>query len=376
MVQTYTYEKIARIFDSEVNKTTFYNAFEKGEIPEPIIEARGKVKARVWPLESLPLIGNKFGFLKKDGSNKTFLNDLPCGVITSYARKGGVLKSTIAFNTARIAALHGIKTCIVGLDSQCDITRMLGHYDDIEQLETLEDVSLALESKIGLYELFEGKVQLEEIILPTDLPSLFFIPETDKIEYLTDKLESAHRREYWLEENVISKLRNHFDLIVIDCSPTSGRLIANAIYSSDLILSPIECSINNYRNYKSFEAYLDRTLYSLQKEFTDVVAVPTKKKNNGLSKDIYEHYIANIPHSVKEAIPLSSAMEDAVAMKVSVIELAPKEAVSRSTRNIMIDVFKALEKAIVVRLQITRTRLANELLKTNDLVNDHDEVRL
>lgn len=371
MMSYYTFEKLKKIFSSNISKTAFYAMADRGEIPSPIEQARGTLKARVWKSSDLPEIGKRIGFLSEK-SGGPLLSGMPCGVITSYARKGGVLKSSMAFNVARTAALHGLKTCIVGLDSQCDITRMLGHYSDVEDLETLEEVTAALERKKGLFDLYSGSVGLEQIIHSTDLPTLFYIPETDNIEFLADALETANRREFWLEENVISRLRGSFDVIVLDCSPTSGRLIANSIYSTDLILSPVECSVNNWRNFKGFEAYLNRTLESLRKPYTDVVFIPTKRKKTNLSKDIYDWYIKNVPNTPNFPIPQSSQMEDSIFMGLSVFEHCPKDPVSMNMKEVVQYVFKALEKSVAVGIKARRLHLENEIRATNGFSNERE----
>ena len=57
-----------------------------------------------------------------------------------FTTKGGVLKSTLALNIARIAALHNVRTCVVGLDIQGDITTALGFENDLEDTDDLTTI--------------------------------------------------------------------------------------------------------------------------------------------------------------------------------------------------------------------------------------------
>lgn len=359
--ELYTFDKIDKIFDLNITKNTFYSAAEKGEIPKPILEQRGKTKVRKWSLEDLPEIGKKYSFLKND-KGRTPLVDLPCAVLLSYAKKGGVLKTTCAFNLARIAAINGIKTCIIGLDNQCDISRNLGYYHDVEELDDLVEIEKVLAKKKGLYDIFTGEISLGETIKESDLPTLLFIPETDQLEQLAEALEGAHRREFWLEENVIEPLRKHFDLIVIDCSPTSGRLLQNAINSADMIMAPIECGISNFRNFKSFEAYLKRTLETLKKDSIALRYIPTKlNSRTALSKDIFNWYVENIPECTKKGIKIASNMEDSILIGKSILEHQPNSPSAEDIKDIMTDILFELDNAVSQRVISKKIALEQQL---------------
>ena len=75
-----------------------------------------------------------------------------------------------------MAALHGIRTCVVGLDMQGDVSTALGepHDEDVSLTEALARAS----SVKGLAQLYTGDATLDEVLKSTDLPNLFYIPET------------------------------------------------------------------------------------------------------------------------------------------------------------------------------------------------------
>ena len=110
----YSISTISNIFGIELARNTFINAEEEGLIPSA--SRIGIQKRRVWSIADLPKIGERYGYLKKPDKS------VVCSV---FATKGGILKSTISLNLARTAALHGIKTLIIGLDMQCDISHAL-----------------------------------------------------------------------------------------------------------------------------------------------------------------------------------------------------------------------------------------------------------
>jgi chromosome partitioning protein len=100
-------DKLFKISDRVKSPKTLVNAEERGEIPTASRVLRGKIPVRQWALPQLPAIGERFGFLSKPISQK---------VICIYTPKGGVLKTSLCYNMARMLALNGIKTLIAGQD--------------------------------------------------------------------------------------------------------------------------------------------------------------------------------------------------------------------------------------------------------------------
>src|ERR1039458_7244618 len=102
-------------FESRIkSRQTLLNAEERGEIPLAERVKRGAHMVRQWKTADLPVIGTRFGFIKKPTRQ---------AVISFYMQKGGVGKTSVSFTLARTLALNGIRTLIVGLDTQLSITK-------------------------------------------------------------------------------------------------------------------------------------------------------------------------------------------------------------------------------------------------------------
>ena len=188
-----------------------------------------------WTTGDLPAVGSKIGFLpslKQPAAASIFVT------------KGGVLKSSLTLNLARLPALHGVRTCVVGLDMQGDVSTALDGSSDEDR--SLAEALAHMNSVKGLAQLYTGEATLDEILKPTELPNLFFIPETPELVALDQTLINRNRREYWLRDQVILPLKREFDLVLMDCSPNWNRLITNALVASDVLISPLECKINNF----------------------------------------------------------------------------------------------------------------------------------
>lgn len=318
--------KIIQLYGLDISRQALVNAENTGLIPS----AMRKGSQRVWAIEDLPKIGERYGFMKKPQRPK---------VVAIFTTKGGVLKSTVALNLGRMAALHNIRTCIVGLDMQCDITNALGYQVDLEDAENLEEALERLSSAYGLADLGRNGVTLDDLIQDTDIPTLSLIPETPDLVMLEREISKKNMREYWLEKNVTGPLKEQFDLIILDCSPNWNLLISNALMACDVLVSPLECKINNFNNFKAFKAYLDNFKEETKKSFEHIF-IPTKyASTRKLSSEIRTWYVANIPGCIGSVIRESAPGEESIASQKSLPEYSPSSIVADEMRETLKEVW-------------------------------------
>lgn len=333
MSSYYSVRKILNIFGSDINRNTLLKAEGHGQIPSPERQETGSIKRRAWTITHLPAIGERYGFLRK--------LDKPTA-LSVFTTKGGVLKTTLSLNIARMAALHNIKTCVVGLDLQGDISTALGFNSDIEDSENMEEAINRLERVNGLYSFQEGRHSLDSILLTTDIPTLAYIPETPELVQLEQAISIKNNREFWLKEKIIDPLKKHFDLIIMDCSPNWNRLVTNALVASDILVSPLECKINNFRNYSVFKPLIDGFKKDLKLDFEQIY-VPTRfTSTRKLSAEIRSWYLANVPGCVHGAIRESVHGEEATALRLSLPEHNPSSLVADEMREILLQIWNRI----------------------------------
>jgi len=333
--QFFTISKIQKVFGSTKSRNTFVKAENANSIPKAI---RSPSRHRKWAIEDIPKIGEKYGFMSKLKSPK---------VVALFITKGGVLKSTLALNIARMAALHNIRTVVVGLDMQGDITSSLGFDVGLTEDENLESAKEKIESIYGLPDLLQGKTQIEDLLIETNIPTLSFIPETPELTFLEKMVSLKGMRDFWLENKVIQPLKEHFDLILLDCSPNWNMLISNALVSCDVLISPLECKINHFRNLQSFRTYIDQFKEEMKVNF-DHIYVPIKYSNNKkLRKEIRSYYMTNIPECLHGGIRDSQLGDDAMATCLSVPEFSPSSPLADEVREVIKEIWAKVCKSDV-----------------------------
>ena len=302
---------ILKMFNMSMTKPTFLNLEEKKLIPTPHRIPRGKTSTRMWELNQLPLIGEKYGFFKKPKSPH---------VISVFSLKGGTNKSTFAFQLGRTLALHNIKTLIIGMDAQESITQTIrGPGFDYESAE----------ESMGIYHVLKGEVSPFDVIESTDLETLDLIPETIELSVLNRWLGTQSYADKLISKKVVKPLINEYDMIIFDCNPSWDSAVTNALDASDILLSPLGCDINSLKATAIFTDLLVDFQEARESDFSIHRLIPTMAENNKLSQQILAKYrldyndICTIQH-IRRAV---HAQEANVQGK-SLLETQPKAPVT------------------------------------------------
>ena len=333
------YRDIQNIFNTEVTKTALLKAEADGRIPEAERIKYGKslITHRIWPLESVTVIGEKYGFLRKPKQPSC---------ISVFSTKGGVLKSTITLNIARMFALHNVKTCVIDLDPQGDTSRNLGFDIPEESVNDLADLDDFDNSFNNLHDYFHKEATLEEIVQNTTIPTLDVILSASSLIPLMDTINSQVRREEWLKENVVNQLyKMGYELVIIDLAPSWNIYTTNAITSASLLVSPLECKIAHYRNCQEFINQLNIFTEKMKLENQERIFIPTRvSSQRKVSIQIRQYYASNIPDCSMGSIRESVFGEEAIASRKSILEYCPTKTISDDMREFLVEVDQRLQK--------------------------------
>jgi len=308
MEKIFTPSRILKLFRSNKTKHTLFKAEEAGIIPKAERVKWGQHFVRAWTKQDLPDIGKIYGFLPFPSTQK---------VIAIYTAKGGVLKTTISYNLARILALNGIKTLVIGLDVQCSITDLLS---TTQQEESIEDIHPIY----GLYEttksVNDGGISINNAIKVSDIPTLHYIPETVNLNKLEQKIRDEKKREHYLAK-FIDKLKQDYNIIIFDNSPNWNFLIQNSLVAADIVISPIGCDIGTYRAVNQNIQLINDFKNDMELDWKNFIIIPTLLENTKLSLQIVSQYNTLYPELItKTSIRRAVKGQESSLQNCSVIE--------------------------------------------------------
>ncbi|MFN0730016.1 ParA family protein [Polaribacter gochangensis] len=147
-------------------------------------------------------------------------------IIAIANQKGGVGKTTTTVNLAASLGVLEKKVLLIDADPQANASSGLGI--DVDTVE------------IGTYQVLEHTASINDAIQKTTSPNVDIVPAHIDLVAIEIELVDKEQREYMLQKS-LTKLKNKYDYILIDCAPSLGLITLNSLVAADSVIIPIQC---------------------------------------------------------------------------------------------------------------------------------------
>jgi chromosome partitioning protein len=147
-------------------------------------------------------------------------------IIAISNQKGGVGKTTTAINLAAGLGVLEYKVLLVDADPQANSTSGVGF--DPRNIRN------------SIYECLINEIEPKEAILHTESPNLDILPAHIDLVGAEIELINLPNREHMMRLS-LAKIKEEYDFIIIDCSPSLGLITINSLTAADSVIIPVQC---------------------------------------------------------------------------------------------------------------------------------------
>ena len=147
-------------------------------------------------------------------------------IIALANQKGGVGKTTTTINLAASLATLEKSVLVVDADPQANASSGLGV--DLKEVDC------------SLYECIIDHADVRDAIYTTDINGLDIIPSHIDLVGAEIEMLNLNDREKMIKR-LLDSIRDEYDYILIDCSPSLGLITVNALTAADSVIIPVQC---------------------------------------------------------------------------------------------------------------------------------------
>jgi chromosome partitioning protein len=252
-------------------------------------------------------------------------------IIAVANQKGGVGKTTSAVNIAAAFAERKFNVLVLDMDPQGNASTALGIRHE--------------SGSKSIYDVIEGRLPISEVVQTCpQFPTLRVVPSTIDLSGAELEIANLDNRVNLLKDALNTYLQSQdapsFDYVIIDCAPSLGLLVLNALQAAQEVMIPIQAE------YYALEGLgqLLKTIQLVQMSYNPQLIISTMlitmyDRRTMLSKDVYDEVKKHYPHTLlKTVIPRGVRVSEAPSHAQTVISYNSRSAGAIAYREAALEI--------------------------------------
>lgn len=231
-------------------------------------------------------------------------------VVATYGIKGGVGKTSAAVNLGALAALNDWRTLLWDLDPQGAAGYLLG-------------VKPKTRGSIGL---LTGERDLDDAVKATSVAGLDLLPADVTLRAADTALREAKKPVKALAR-ILKTVRDHYDLVILDCPPGLSLLSENVFDAVDVLLVPLIPTPLSLRTYDQLEDFFRKVGGAKPRLAPFFTMVDGRKR---LHAEVRDELVRRTTDLLESWIPAASAVERMGLTRQPVVVTDPSSRAAQS----------------------------------------------
>lgn len=224
-------------------------------------------------------------------------------------QKGGCGKSTTAVHLSAALKLSGKRVLLVDFDPQGDSSSYMGFNGD--EGRSISDIMQEYVSS--------GNGDIHEIIQTSE--------KNKGIEYVPSEIGLAGAEMYFISamsretvlKRLLSQVKDEYDYIIIDCQPSLGILVINALVAADGVIIPAQAQEFSRKALKAITNIIEQVQRVYNPDLKFLGILPTMVDNTSMSKETMQTYNNNFgeqmfPVSISRSVTAAYSSRDKKAL--------------------------------------------------------------